>query len=93
MFHQLWSECPVRVVRYHVSAQVAGVVEAGGALIAGVRLLTRVSPQVDLQAAVLRETFPTLWTSVRLLTGVYAHVDAQCGLVDKRLAAQGTRNG
>lgn len=77
----------------HVPAQVAGVVEAGGALVAGVRLLPRVSPQVDLQAAVLREAFPALRASVRLLPGVYAHVDAQRGLVDERLAAKGAKNG
>lgn len=74
----------------HVPAQVAGVVEAGRALIAGVRLLSRVSPQVDLQAAVLREALPALRTSVRLLPGVNAHVDRQCGLVDERLATKGT---
>lgn len=71
-----WSEHSVGVVCDHVPAQVARVVEAGGALTAGVRLLSRVSPQVDLQAAVLREAFPTLHTSVRLLPGVNAHVDA-----------------
>ena len=80
------------VVRDHVSAQVAGVVEAGCALAARVWLLSRVSPQVDLQAAVLREAFPTLHTGVRLLARVNAHVDAQSGLVDKRLAAIGARN-
>lgn len=77
----------------HVSAQVAGVVEAGGALVAGVGLLARMSPQVDLQAAVLREALPTLRTRVWFLSGVDAHVDAKRGLVDERLAAQGARNG
>lgn len=67
----------------HVSAKVAGVVEAGGALTASVWLLPGVGPQVDLQAAVLREAFSTLRTGVRLLASVNAHVDAQCGLVDK----------
>lgn len=80
-------------MRDHVSAQVAGVVEAGGALAAGVRFLSRVSPQVDLQAAVLREALPALRTSVGLLAGVNAHVDAQRGLVDERFATQGARNG
>lgn len=42
------SEHPVTVVCDHVSAQVAGVVEAGAALVARVRLLAGVSPQVDL---------------------------------------------
>lgn len=88
-----WSEHSISVVCDHVSAQVAGVVEAGGALVAGVRLLSGVSPQVDLQAAVLREALPALRTSVRLLASVYAHVDAQRGLVDERLAAQCARNG
>lgn len=92
MYHS-WSEHSIRVVCDHVPAQVAGVVEAGGALIAGVRLLPRVSPQVDLQAAVLREALPTLRTSIRLLPGVNAHVDAQCGLVHKRLAAKGAKSG
>lgn len=81
------------VVRDHVPAQVAGVVEAGGALIAGVWLLSRVSPQVDLQAAILREAFPTLMTSVRLLPCVDTHVDGQSGLVDERLAAEGAGDG
>lgn len=67
----------------HVSAQVAGVVKAGGALAAGVRFLSGVSPQVDLQAAVLCEAFPTLRTSVGLLASVDTHVDAQRGLVHK----------
>lgn len=66
-----------------MSAQVAGVVEAGGALVACVRLLSRVSPQVDLQATVLCEAFSTLLAGVWLLSRVNAHVDAQGGLVDK----------
>lgn len=74
-------------------AQVAGVVEAGTALIAGVWLLSRVGPQVDLQAAVLREALPTLRTSVRLFPSVNAHVDTQCILVDERLTTKGTKNG
>lgn len=71
------------VVCDHMPAQVAGVVEAGGALIASVWLLSRVSPQVDLQAAVLREAFPALIASVRLLPRVDTHMDGQSGLVDK----------
>lgn len=76
----------------HVSAQVAGVVEAGRAVVAPVRLLSRVCPQVDLQAAVLREAFAALGAGVRLLPGVDAHVDVQRGLVDERLAATGARD-
>lgn len=64
-------------------AQVAVVVEAGVALIAGVWFLSRVSPQVDLQAAVLREALSTLRTGIRLLPGVNAHVDGQCGFAAK----------
>ena len=74
------SDQPITDVCDHVSAQVAGVVEAGCALVARVWLLSRVSPQVDLQAAILREALPTLITSVRLLPSVNAHVDAQRGL-------------
>lgn len=77
----------------HVPAQVAGVVEAGGALTAGVRLLPGVRSQVDLQAAVLREALPALRAGVRLLPGVNAHVDAQRGLVDERLAAKRAEGG
>lgn len=83
------SECPIRAVRDHVPPQVAGVVKAGRTLTAGVRLLSGVSPQVDLQAPVLREALAALHTRVRLLPGVYAHVDGQRGLVDERLAAEG----
>lgn len=85
------SERPVGVCD-HVSAKVAGVVETGCALTAGVRLLSGVCPQVDLQTAVLREAFSTLRTCVRLLARVNAHVDAKCGLIDKRLAAQRARD-
>lgn len=83
----LLSESAIGNVCDHVPAQVAGVVEAGAALTAGVRLLSRVSPQVDLQAATLCETFPALCTGIWLLPSVNAHVDAQCSLVDEGLAA------
>lgn len=80
-------------MRDHVSAQVARVVETGGALAARERLFSRMRPQVDLEAAVLREAFPTLHAGIRLLAGVNSHVDSQRGLVRESLAAQGTRHG
>lgn len=54
----------------HVSAQVAEVVEAGGALFAGIGFLSRVSPQMDFQASTMREAFLTLRAGVRLLPRV-----------------------
>lgn len=77
------SEYPICGVRDHVSAQVAGVIEAGIASRTGIRFLPGVSPQVDLQASVLCETPTTLRTNIGFLSSMYAHVDAQCSLVDK----------
>lgn len=58
LFHKSRSDQSVSVVRHHVPPEVAGVVKAGRALGAGVRLLPGVRPQVNLQAAVLREALP-----------------------------------
>lgn len=81
------------VVCDHVSPQVAEVVEAGGALFAGVGFLPRVSPQMDLQASAVREALPALRAGVRLLPCVNAQVDGQRGLFEKGLPAIGTNAG
>lgn len=77
----------------HVSAQVAEVVETGGALFAGVGFLSRVSPQVDFQATAMREAFPTLGAGVRLLPRVNTQMNGQRVLFEKRLPAIGTNAG
>lgn len=77
----------------HVPAQVAQIVEAGGALFAGVGLLSRVCPQVDLQASAVGEAFPALRAGVRLLPRVNAQVNGQRGLFEKGLPTVGTNAG
>lgn len=77
----------------HVSAQVAEVVEAGGALYASIGFLSRMSPQMDFQASTMREAFPTLRAGVWLLPRVNTQMNGQRGLFEKRLPTIGTNAG
>lgn len=67
----------------HVSTQVAEVVEAGGALYAGVGFLSRMGPQMDFQASTMREAFVTLRAGVRLFPRVNTQMNGQRGLFEK----------
>lgn len=77
----------------HMAAQVAQVAEPCRALPAGIGFLSRVSPQMDLQASTMREAFLTLHAGVRLLPRVNAQVNVQRGLFEKGLPTIWTYEG
>lgn len=76
-----------------MSTQVAEVVEAGGALYAGIGFLSRMGPQMDFQASTMCEAFPALRAGVWLFPCVNTQMNGQRGLFEKRLPTIGTNAG